>query len=164
MAYAVSEWISLYHFSRARWEDAAWHSLLYEELIKKNHAYSSNHKQFFCTCSQGKNLESINGKIYFIHLMFYHDLKASIEKEQPSWLGKGLQECTALEWTLPSSARSLCDTYTYVCSVCICTGITGQRCAFKTNLSNLPYVLCFIFQCHLGTHERHFFFARWSGK
>lgn len=44
----------------------------------------------FCNCSQRKNLESIHGKLYFIHLIFSHDVKVTVkpstDKELPDRL------------------------------------------------------------------------------
>lgn len=163
--FPVGEWISLSHFSMTRWEDAAWHSLLYEELIRKNHAYSSNHKQLPLQVYSGEEPRKHSWKDIsnLLHILpqCERDSETKYRKRTAQLTaGRSLQGVN----TMLSSTRSLSETYTYVYGVCICTRIMGQRHALKVNLSNLHCELCFIFQSHLGTHEQQFFCARWPGK
>lgn len=94
--------------------------------------------------------------------------KSSMGRTLPCWLQSealgnvlhrseyGAQQCKITVW------------YTYLRWFgCIYIGITGQRGAFKANLSNLNYELFFIFWSHFKTHKQdfsHFFWVSWPGR
>lgn len=152
------------------WQDAAWHSLLCEGLIRKNHAYSSSHKQLLLQLQSEEKPRKHSWKVIFHSPNIFTWRKGDSETKyrqrtaRPT-TGRGLRDCIARSWIQCPVVQDhyvICTRLQYF--GCIYARIMGQRCAFKANPSNLNYELWFIFQSHLRTHEQHFSWVSWPGR